>query len=109
MLRAVDFDVQFEILPFLRRLDVGRAGTALTLDHRVIVDQFSVLRATHLLFWTLPMGSQPVRSLPLKIATGVVHALGMGRFSAGARTAGDLRTRSFAALFDAREFVRPRP
>src|SRR5260370_39465241 len=45
----------------------------------------SPLRATHL-FWAVPMGSHPVRSLPLKIALAAVHALGMGRFSAGART-----------------------
>src|SRR5215831_13583078 len=33
-----------------------------------------------------PMGSQPVRSLPLKSGSGLVQAVGMGRFSAGERT-----------------------
>src|SRR5262245_14959554 len=45
----------------------------------------SPLRATHLLFCTLPIGSQPVRSLPLKSDTGAPHDFGIGFFNSGAR------------------------
>src|SRR5262252_649496 len=45
----------------------------------------SPLRATHLLFCTLPIGSQPVRSLPLNNSIGALHDFGIGFFNAGAR------------------------
>src|ERR1019366_981201 len=41
-------------------------------------------RATHLLFSTFPIGSQPLRSLPSKRGLDLVHFLGIGRSSEGA-------------------------
>ena len=42
VVRAVDFDVEFEVLELFEGFDVGGGGAAFAVDHWIIVDEFAV-------------------------------------------------------------------
>src|ERR1035437_2075146 len=104
VLRAVDFDVQLEILPFLGGLDVGRAGPTLTLHHRVIVDQFSVARHPLAVLYVAD-GFPAGEVLPVEDGDRGGPRLGHGALQFWRAYGRDLRPDSFTALFDAAELV----
>src|SRR6185369_16230900 len=93
-----------EILPFLSSLDVGRTRTALALDHRVVVDQFSVARHP-LVVLDVADRFPPGEIFTVEDGYGRTPSLGHGALQFGSPYAGNRGTRSVAAFLDAREFV----
>ena len=104
MLRAVDFEVRPKILPLLRGLQVGRAGTVRALHHGVIVDQLSAPRHP-LAVLAVADGLPAGEILAVEDGDRVGPCLGHGALQFGRAYGNNPRPLSFTALFDAIEIV----